>query len=122
MSFELRIHSNPTTFQPNDIPTQRHSNPTRFAMKIQPKQCLLKRMLTGGIVAITIAFTPMIASGQDSVRDRLSPGNGADWAGEPQVETDGYAGEDSPRFSPPGPEQAWYRGADGRFFFRDQDG
>lgn len=73
-----------------------------------------------------IALTGPITFAQDSVRDRLSPGNGPDWAGEPLSDTDedstGTQPSTQARLSPPGPDQAWYRRADGRFFYRDQDG
>lgn len=101
-----------------------HSQPT------QTRQRRLRTLLsTATVASVFLCFAASPATAQDSIRDRLSPGNGADWAGEPLAETSGYAGGE-PQSQPqagdqlaqPGPDQPWYRGNDGRFFYRDQAG
>ncbi|MEZ6088527.1 MAG: PDZ domain-containing protein [Pirellulaceae bacterium] len=57
---------------------------------------------------------------QNPIEDRLSPGNGPDWA-DPSTIRDGNPARDG-RVNPPTADQAWYRGTDGRFFYRDGGG
>ncbi|MCM2373669.1 S1C family serine protease [Aporhodopirellula aestuarii] len=148
-------------------------------MAIQ-RQLTHRRLRTGLSTAVATTaicvFTTGSVLAQDSVRDRLSPGNGADQAGESQTD-DNHSGDElnSPSnelnnpaanlnnpaddlnnpsddlnragdrlndasqnlteadrtsatvsgqssINRPGPDQVWYRGDDGRFFYRDSEG
>ncbi|KAA1261177.1 serine endoprotease [Rubripirellula obstinata] len=93
------------------------------------RRSLRKLLSTAALASLTLCFVASTATAQDSVRDRLSPGNGPDWAGEPNAETNGYAGGESQsqpqagsQITRPGPDQPWFRGNDGRFFYRDEAG
>ncbi|WP_161604489.1 PDZ domain-containing protein [Roseiconus nitratireducens] len=76
--------------------------------------------ISGTSAAVLLAMTVSTAAAQDSVRDRLSPGNGSDYLGNESQNADGTIFNET--ITPPAADQAWYRNSDGRFYYQDGQG